>query len=92
MLCTWLGEGGVRGTFSGGIVEPDSGVAGVGETFELREVATGPTGGGSFVLALADPGRTIGLESEILGLSAYRLYSGTQLLTCALPFQLSTQF
>lgn len=41
---------------------------------ELGEVATGPGGGGSFVAELVDPGRTMGLESEMLGLSAYVLY------------------
>ena len=66
-----LGGGGVRGTFCAGIVEAEVGVAGVG--FELNEVATKPGGGGSEVLALADPGRTIGFESEIECLSAYPL-------------------
>ena len=67
-----LGGGGVRGTFCAGIVEEVVGVAGVG--FELVDVATEP-GGGSEVLALADPGRTKGFESEMVGLSAYPLYS-----------------
>ena len=65
------GGGGVRGTFCAGIVVELVGVAGV--TFELVDVATVPGGGGSEVLALADPGRTIGFESEIVGLSAYPL-------------------
>jgi len=52
-----------------------AGVTGVEEAIlELGVVATGPGGSGSFVLALADPGRTIGFESDILGLSAYPLY------------------
>lgn len=64
------GGGGVRGTFCGGIVEAE-GVDGVGDAaFEFNEVATGPGGGGSFVLALAEPGRTTGVESAMLGLSA----------------------
>ena len=66
-----LGGGGVRGTLSAGIVRVVVGVAGVG--FELSDVATEPGGSGSEVLALADPGRTIGLESEIEGLSTYPL-------------------
>jgi hypothetical protein len=37
-------------------------------TEELGEVATRPGGAGSFVVALADPGRTMGFESLILGL------------------------
>lgn len=36
-------------------------------------VATGPGGGGSEVAELLEPGSTIGLESLILGLSAYPL-------------------
>jgi hypothetical protein len=52
------------------------GVTGGGEAiFELDVVATDPGGRGSFVLALADPGRIMGLESEMLGLSAYPLCS-----------------
>src|SRR4051812_26795069 len=71
---TLLGEGGVRGTFCGGIVDVEVGVAGVGEAdLELKLVDTGPTGGGWFVVELADPGRTTGFESDTLGLSAYPL-------------------
>jgi hypothetical protein len=66
-----LGGGGVRGTFCAGIVEEVVGVAGV--RCELVEGATEPGGSGSDVLGLADPGRTAGFESEILGLSAYPL-------------------
>jgi hypothetical protein len=66
------GGGGVRGTFCAGIVVDEVGVAGV--TFELVDVATVPGGAGSDVLALADPGRTAGFESEMVGLSAYPLY------------------
>jgi hypothetical protein len=66
------GGGGVRGTFCAGMVVDEVGVAGV--TFELVDVATVPGGAGSDVLALADPGRTTGFESEMLGLSAYPLY------------------
>lgn len=65
------GGGGVRGTLCGGIVEEDDGVEGVlGLTVELGDVATGPGGGGWLVLELAEPGRTMGLESWMLGLSA----------------------
>ena len=60
------GGGGVRGTFSAGIVE-EVGVAGVGAVFG---VTTAPGGNGSDVAALADPGSTGDLESVILGLSA----------------------
>ena len=67
-----LGGGeGVRGISCGGIVGVE-GVAGV--SFEFGDVATGPGGGGSDVLVLADPGKTMGFESEIDGLSAYPLY------------------
>lgn len=70
------GVGGIRGTLWAGIVDVEVGVAGVGVfSFALKEVATGPTGSGSFVLELAEPGRTIGLESEMLGLPAYPLCS-----------------
>ena len=65
------GGGGVKGTFCGGIVDSDKGVVGeeVGPvTVELDEVFTGPGGGGSGVLALADPGRTAGLGLLMLGL------------------------
>ncbi len=68
-----VGDGGVRGTLSDGIVVEVVGVAGVG--CEFIDVATAPGGGGCEVLALWDPGRTIGLESEMLGLSAYPLLS-----------------
>jgi hypothetical protein len=75
VLCTWLGVGGVRGTFSGGIVdivEAELGVEGVGDAFPVvKLVITGPKGGGSFVPA--PPGRTMGFESEMLDLSAYPL-------------------
>ena len=67
-----LGGGGVRGTFFAGIVAVD-GVAGV-IGFELGDVVTEPGGGGSDVLGLADPGRTIGFGSVMEGLSAYPLY------------------
>ncbi len=42
------GGGGVKGTFWGGIVEAELGVAGVGggETIFELDVATGPGGGG----------------------------------------------
>lgn len=60
------GGGGVRGTFSIGIVV-ELGVAGVGGVFEFNEVATGPAGGGTEVPALADPGKTTGFESAMLG-------------------------
>lgn len=33
---------------------------------EAGEVVTGPGGAGSFVVELADPGRTMGLESPIV--------------------------
>lgn len=59
------GGGGVNGTFSGGIVEEDVGVAGVGA---LPGVGlTGPGGGGTFIGAaeLCDPGRNAGLEVEV---------------------------
>ncbi len=59
------GGGGVNGTFSGGIVEEDVGVAGVGG---LPGVGlTGPGGGGTFTGAagLCDPGRNGGSEVEI---------------------------
>lgn len=50
------------------------GVEGVADVFPVvKLVMTGPRGGGSFVAELADPGRTTGFESEMLGLSAYRL-------------------
>lgn len=71
------GVGGVRGTLCGGIIDPELGVAGVCATDELGDVATGPGGRGSEVASLADPGRTRGLESAILGFlaSAYPLYT-----------------
>ncbi len=58
------GGGGVNGTFSGGIVEEDVGVAGVGA---LPVGLTGPGGGGTFIGAaeLCDPGRNAGSEVEI---------------------------
>lgn len=65
------GGGGVRGTFSAGIVEELVGVVGVG--FELADVATLPGGAGSDVAGLAEPGRTTGFESDMDGLSAYPL-------------------
>lgn len=53
------------------------GVAGFfgGRGLALGDVKTGPGGGGSEVAELADPGRTIGFESPMLGLleSAYPL-------------------
>jgi hypothetical protein len=68
---TLPGGGGVRGTLCGGIVEVDDGVDGVlGVAVELGDVATGPGGGGWFVLELAEPGRTMGRESPMLDLSA----------------------
>jgi hypothetical protein len=67
---TFPGGGGVSGTFRGGIVVVE-GVAGVAVAIlELGVVATGPGGGGWLVLELAEPGRTIGFESRMLGLSA----------------------
>jgi hypothetical protein len=73
-MFTVPGGGGVRGTFCEGIVEADDGVDGVLElAVEVGEVATGPGGGGWFVLELAEPGRTAGLESAMLDLSAYPL-------------------
>ncbi len=60
------GGGGLRGTLSAGIVV-ELGVAGVGGILEFKEVATGPGGGGTEVLALAEPGSTAGFESAILG-------------------------
>lgn len=62
------------------------GVAGVGDAPILASgvVATGPGGGGWEVAGLADPGRTAGLESPMLGfvLSAYPL--------CKVPVEIST--
>lgn len=73
-VVTFPGGGGVRGTLCGGIVEVDDGVDGVfGVAVEFGDVATGPGGGGWFVLELAEPGRTTGLESVMLDLSAYPL-------------------
>jgi len=69
----------VRGTFSEGIVVAEDGVAGVAEAWLSFDEIFKLGGRGSFVAALADPGRTIGLESEILGLSAYPLYDRRQL-------------
>jgi len=63
----------VRGTFSDGIVVAEDGVAGVAEAWLSFDEILKLGGGGSFVAALADPGRTIGLESEILDLFAYPL-------------------
>lgn len=40
------GGGGVKGTFWGGIVEPELGVAGVGDAEAIFDVATGPGGSG----------------------------------------------
>jgi hypothetical protein len=69
-----VGGGGVRGTLCEGIAEADDEVDGVLElAVEVGEVATGPGGGGWFVLELAEPGRTAGLESAMLDLSAYPL-------------------
>jgi hypothetical protein len=65
---TLPGGGGVRGTLWGGIVEADDGVDGV--AVKLGGLATAPGGAGSLVLELAEPGRTAGLESAMLGLSA----------------------
>lgn len=77
MACTWLGEGGVNGTFCGGIVVLEVGVAGVGDAPILASVVAvaDPGGSGWEVAGLADPGRTAGLESLMLGfvLSAYPL-------------------
>lgn len=67
-----FGGGGVSGTFWDGIVELEDGVAGVGDgpaNLEVGVVAPG-AGGGSEVLELADPGRTIGFESVTLGFLA----------------------
>lgn len=59
------GGGGVNGTFSGGIVEEDVGVAGVGALSGVG--LTGPGGGGTFIGAaeLCDPGRNAGSEVEV---------------------------
>jgi hypothetical protein len=67
-VLTLPGGGGVRGTLCGGIVEADDGVDGV--AVKLGGFATAPWGAGSLVLELAEPGRTTGLESAMLGLSA----------------------
>jgi hypothetical protein len=55
--------GGIVASVVGFLGEEDGPV-----TEELGEVATRPGGAGSFVVALADPGRTMGFESLILGL------------------------
>lgn len=70
------GLGGIRGTFGGGVVLFEVGVAGVGDVME--GATTDPGGGGCGVVAvlLCVPGRTIAVESLTLGLvvlSAYRL-------------------
>jgi hypothetical protein len=55
----------------GGIVASEVGVLGEGDglvTEDIVEVVTRPGGAGSFVVALADPGRTMGLESLMGGL------------------------
>jgi hypothetical protein len=70
-VATLPGGGGVRGTLCGGIVEADDGVAGVfWATDELDDEPTGPGGAGWLVAELAEPGRTMGLESLMLDLSA----------------------
>jgi hypothetical protein len=62
------GGGGVSGTLSIGIELSAVGVWGVFDVIEeLEGVDTGPGGKGSFVAALAEPGKTAGLESFILG-------------------------
>ena len=59
------GDGGVGGALGGGIGVVEVGVAGVAD-------AMGPGGGGGFVssVALAEPGRIAGFESEMLALVA----------------------
>ena len=72
-VCTFvLGGGGVRGTFCGGTVELELGVTGFEEAAPSLELEpdvgnTGPGGGGSEVLELAEPGRTMVFESAMLG-------------------------
>jgi len=62
--CTVGGVWGIRGTCCGSvsIFLAIDGMA----ILALGVVATCPGGGGSFVAGLAEPGRTIGLESAIL--------------------------
>ena len=63
------GEGGTNGTFDGGIVVLDVGVAGEEEDAvdELGFGVTRPGGAGSFVAGLAEPGSTVAFESVMLG-------------------------
>lgn len=62
------GGGGTKGTFSGKIIFPATGVTGVGPPGRIG--GTGPGGGGVGPLAilLAEPGRTAVSESLMLGL------------------------
>jgi len=80
-VCIFGEPVGIMGIFSTGIVGVDgvAGVIGVSLTEELSVVFTGPGGRGSSVAELAEPGRTIGLESLMLGLSAKLLC--TQLIS-----------
>ena len=58
------GGGGVRGTFSGGIMVEDVGDLGLIDDVDVGDTgATGPGGGGGALLTLelAEPGSTIGL-------------------------------
>jgi len=65
-VLTAAGVWGIRGTCCGSV----SMVLAIGgiEIFALGVVATFPGGSGSSVAGLAEPGRTMGLESAILGL------------------------
>lgn len=65
-VLTAVGVWGIRGTCCGSvsIVLATGGI----EIFASGVATTFPGGGGSFVAGLADPGRTLGLESAILGL------------------------
>ena len=65
-VLTTEGVWGIRGICCGSVsrVLATEGI----EILALGVVATWPGGAGSFVAGLADPGRTMGLESEILGL------------------------
>lgn len=76
VVCVNVGPKGARGRLSVGIIGVDgvAGVAGVSVTVELSDVLTAPGGRGSSVLELAEPGRTTGFESLIVGLSAKLLY------------------
>lgn len=71
------GDGGMRGTLCSGIVEAAE--PGLGITGAVGIVGTRPTGIGSVVLGLADPGSTAAWESFRLAFfsSAYHLYAST---------------